>query len=237
MRNDILYIVVIYGIAKEDSRAWQALRRCLSDEEMKRDVYVHDNTGHNVYLAQAYNEGVAYAKAHGYLWIALFDADACPTGEYVAMVKQIVAREQADAVWAPTLVDERGKQLSPKRHWGIPVAFNSGLLLPVAVLDKVGGFNSNYPLDYLDYRLCYDLQQQHISLRRLEVTLTHSLSIENYSQVSRERYMSVLEAERRFAKETGNVWRYRCLLMCRIVKWSLTRHKYIRESMHALMKR
>lgn len=234
MVNDVLYIVIIYGITREQSRAWQSLKACLPADVFARDVYMHDNTGHNVFLAQAYNEGLAYATSHGYQRIALFDADACPTKEYIDAV---CAVRDERAVWAPTLADERGKVLSPKRLWGIPVAFNSGLVLPVGLMNELGGFNTDYPLDYLDHRLCYDLQQHQIPLRTLPVTLTHSLSVEDYTNVSRERYLSVLAAEKRFAKETGHISRYRCLLGARLIKWALTRHPFVRETFNALRER
>jgi hypothetical protein len=233
MTNDILYIVVIYGIRLQDCYAWKGLHAAVDDA----DIYVHDNTANNVYLAKAYNKGLRYAKEKGYTWVALLDADTQVTQEYITAVNQTVMTQCPDSVYCPVLIGKNGKQLSPLRAYGIPVAFNSGLLIPVTIMDTLGGFNEAYPLDYLDYWLCYQLQQRHIALKSLEVRLQHALSVQDYAQMPAWRYRSLLEAEKRFAQESGNEKRYRWLLFCRLIKWALTGHPYVKETYRAWRER
>ena len=57
--NKILYIVVIYDIRREDSPAWQGVHAVLGDA----DLYVHDNTDENVYLALCEGERLFVACA------------------------------------------------------------------------------------------------------------------------------------------------------------------------------
>lgn len=237
MSHDVLYIIVIYGIAKEQSTAWQCLHELFEPDAFARCVYVHDNTAHNVYLAKAYNQGMAYAAKEGFEYMVLLDDDAAPTAEYIQAIRQIAASGDKHAVWAPLLKNAQGKQLSPRRRWGMEVAFNSGLLLPLHVLQEIGGFDTNYPMDYLDYRTCYLLHQHGVVLHTLPVTLMHDLSVNDYTQVSRERYISLLQAERRFAQESRHLCRYRLLLSARLIKWILTGHPYVKETYHALMNR
>ena len=237
MNKDILYIVVIYGIAKEDSSAWQSLQQHLTKEEMTQQVYVHDNSEHNVYLAAAYNKGWEYATQHGFRYIVLLDDDACLTDEYITAVRRIAASGDTQTVWAPILENKDGQRLSPRHRLGMKVAFNSGLLLPVHVIREIGGFDTDYPMDYLDYRICYQLQQQGIKLCTLPVRMRHDLSLNDYSHISRERYLALLQAERRFAQDSHHMCRYRLLLTARLIKWVLTGHPYVKNTYQALMKR
>lgn len=227
--NKVLYIVVIYGIRREESPAWQGVHAVLGDA----DLYVHDNTDENVYLAKAYNKGLEYAKENGYAWLVLLDADTKVTELYLKAVQETVGSQRPESVYCPVLIGENGQQLSPKKVYGIPVAFNSGLLLPVAVIDCLGGFNEDYPLDYLDYWMCYQLQQHHVDLRTLPVQMTHSLSLQTYAYMPSCRYASLLAAEKRFAQETGNKKRYKWRLFGRWLKWVLTGHRYTRETYQA----
>lgn len=235
--DKILYVIVIYGITKEQSRAWQSLQQCLQPEEFAHDVYLHDNTVTNIYLAAAYNKAWDYAKTKGYRWMVLFDADATPTSEYLMMVKEVAKFENERAVWVPILVNKKGRQLSPERLYGIPSAYNSGMLVPLYVLEEVGGFNLNYPLDSLDHRFCYDLHQKHIPLNTLPVKLLHSLSVEDDAQVSRERYISILRASRRFADETGHTTYFRIRLVCWLISRIIRRRAFVKETFNALLNR
>lgn len=221
--------MVIYGIRREESPAWQGVHTLLGDA----DLYVHDNTGENIYLAKAYNKGLQYAKEKGYSWLVLLDADTQVTEQYLQAVQQTVETQEPESAYCPVLLGENGQQLSPKKVYGIPVAFNSGLLLPVAVTDRLGGFNEAYPLDYLDHWTCHQLQQRHIALRTLPVQLTHTLSLQTYAHMPAWRYASLLEAEKRFAQETDNTRTYRCRLFGRWLKWALTGHPYARETYQA----
>ncbi len=233
MNCKILYIVVIYGVSREQSAAWKALQTCLPETE-KQDIYVRDNNVQNVYLAQAYNEGVSYALSRGYSHVVLLDHDACLSKAYIHALHQALACD-AKSVWVPTLLSEKGERLSPFRRWGMTVAFNSGMMLPLPVIQAFGGFNPAYPLDYLDHWVCYRLAQCRVEVRTLPVSMTHVLSVSDYSRVTEWRYKSLLEAEKRFAHEVGRVGEYKILLLCRLVKWILTRHPFVRETGEALL--
>ena len=233
--NKILFVIVIYGISREESPAWRQLQTMPGAEP--EDVYVHDNTSDNRYLAAAYNGAWQYAEQNGYAWMVLLDADTAVTPQYLEAVREAAGRNEGNRVFCPTLIDGRGRVLSPFRAYGIPTAFNSGLLIPVRLVREIGGFNEAYPLDYLDYWFCRRLHQLHIPLETLPVSLHHSLSVTDYKQVPRWRYLSLLSAEKRFAAETGRQGRYKLLLLCRLIKWTLTGHKYVKETYNALTDR
>ena len=232
--HSILYILVLYHVAAEHSIAYQGLRQYLSAEEYN-DIYIHDNTPHNVYLAEAYNRGLEYAILHRYKWIVLLDADTAVSEEYVRTLKAAIA-EDATSVCVPVLVDSKGKQLSPSKLYGKPTAFNSGLAVRCEIMEQIGGFNRNYPLDYLDNWLCRELYIRHINLTVLPVRLLHNLSVNDPKHyVSKERYNSILHGERQFAEQYNEVIRYKMRLLCRLCKWILTGHPCIKETFRALI--
>ena len=233
--HDILYIIVLYHQQREQSPAWQSLRALLPKAQME-DVYVHDNTANNEYLAKVYNRALRYAQEKTYRWLVLLDADTAVTAQYIEQAS-LATRQPQDRVFCPVLEDEAHRQLSPRTVYGIPVAFNSGMVIPLKIFDFIGQFNEEYPLDYLDYWFCYQLHLHHAPLLSLPVTLVHRLSVSDYSSMPQWRYLSLLKAEKQFAKETGHPCRYRLRLFGRWVKWIITGHPYIHETFQALLSR
>ncbi len=236
MNHKLLYIVVLYRMAKEDSPSYRGLSACLSQEELQHDVYVHDNSKRNIYLAGAYNKGLEYAEANSYEWIVLLDEDTLIHSSYISALKTTI-NDTARNVCVPLLVSE-GKVVSPSRLYGIPVALNSGLAIRCNIIRDLGGFNPDYPLDYLDYWLCHRLYDRDISFCVLPIRISHNLSVNTPHQyISKERYLSLLSGEKRYATEFGYVWRYKLHLIGRLVKWSLTGHIFVKETFNALMNR
>ena len=69
---------------------------------------------------------------------------------------------------------------------------------------SIGGFNTRYPLDYLDYWYFNEIYRLKQEVTILQATLTHSLSLLNYRQnITKERYKSLLTAEKQFATQLG----------------------------------
>ncbi len=233
--NGILYIVVIYRIREEDSLACRSLRQLLGDELYRQQVYVHDNTEDNIYLAAAYNKGCGYAQQHGCQWMVLLDDDTEITEEYLTELQRITEQD-GSFVAVPRLEDSAGRLLSPFRYHGRLTAFNSGVAIPVGLMrDTIGTFSTDFPLDYLDYWFFLQLRRKGIEVRVMQASLRHSLSISDYSQVSAERYQSLLTAEKRFAEEEGGMYPflYRLRLLGRAVKWTMTGHRYTKETWRA----
>lgn len=234
--GDVLFVIVIYNISKEKSVAWQSVSSLLG-KDAERSIYLHDNTEQNSYLAQVYNNALSYARQNGFKWIALLDSDTKITADYLEAIQQVTQKSAGDTVYCPVLSTVDGTHLSPFTAYGFKVAFNSGLLIPVKIFDTITSFNEEYPLDYLDYWFCYQLHKNGMNLETLPVTLNHSLSVMDYSQMPRWRYLSLLDAEKRFAKEIHREKYYRLLLFGRWIKWQLTGHPFAHETYEAFIKR
>lgn len=231
--SNILFIVVIYRIREADSLACRSLRNVLRDAAYEQQVFVHDNTTDNIFLAAAYNKGLAYARNNRFRYVVLLDDDTEVTGDYLSELQEMTAKDP-QSVFVPRLIGADGTLLSPFRYHGRLTAFNSGTALPV---DAVKAFSSQFPLDYLDYWLFLQLNRQAVPVKILHSSLRHSLSISDYKNVSESRYQSLLQAEKLFAKEEGGIYplQYRLRLLGRAVKWTLTGHRYAKETWRAAL--
>jgi GT2 family glycosyltransferase len=199
--------------------------------------YVHDPR--NLGIATAYNYALAAARENGSEWLMLLDHDTEITSEYIEAV--MIGDEQDNSIAAivPKIKSEN-QMISPvyshtlrplqgeKPVAGIqekPVmAINSGALVRVDFLTKMGGLNEEFPLDYLDHWLFHVIYDQGYKVRLLDVTLEHELSVMDYSRVSLKRYQSILESEIHFFKNyQQDLYKaYRIQLAKRFLKQVLT---------------
>lgn len=195
--------------------------------------YVHDNR--NLGIAVAYNYGWQQARENNSDWLLLLDHDTALTEEYVQRISEhkvtefnlgaVMPRITCNGTMiSPVFSDSLSplKVKSPKIGVQlVPVmAINSGSLISVEFLNQVGGFNEQFPLDYLDHWLFYKIYQQGWKSEVIDVTLEHDLSVMNYNQISLHRYMSILDSEILFYKKfkTELYKQYKRQLMKRVVK-------------------
>lgn len=173
--------------------------------------YIHDPR--NLGIATAYNYAWQRAEENGSEWLLLFDHDTTVTEEYMdQMLKNHDVTEEIVAV-VPKIITN-GIMVSPVYSHSLrplqterpvegiqekPVmAINSGSLLKVSFLNEIGGFNKEFPLDYLDHWLFHEIYTHGKKVLLLRVTLEHDLSVMDYSGVSLNRYKSILDAEMKY---------------------------------------
>lgn len=248
--SDILFILVLYRANKEQSQAYNSLKALLDEKTRNELLFVWDNSQNNIMLSGAYNKGLDYAIQNKKKWIVLLDQDTKVTQQYIDSISEI--SNEYD-VYAPLLKNQSGKQLSPvwydcsKGPFGhlstkesekkICSAFNSGVILKADLVKSLGGFNPDFPLDYLDFWLFYKLSKSNAKIKIMNVELQHNLSVESADYTSKERYLLLLSAERKFANILGerSMRYYKYILFLRSMKWFLSGHKYWRETIKALL--
>jgi hypothetical protein len=100
------------------------------------------------------------------------------------------------------------------------MAINSGSLIRVSFLEKIKGFNNDFPLDYLDHWLFHEIFSNDYKVMVMESSLNHDLSVMNYENVSMNRYRSILDSEIRYYKNYKKelLPAYRIQLMKRLAK-------------------
>lgn len=144
-------------------------------ESVRRAGAVLLPQGHNRGLAAAQNAGIAWAREHGHAHVLLLDQDSVPgPGMVDALIGALDVLSGAHRVAAvgPRFRDQREDRDAPfvriafpmshKIRCGaggepVPVDFliSSGTLIPMAVLDEVGGVDDELFIDNVDLDWCF----------------------------------------------------------------------------------
>lgn len=176
--------------------------------------YVHDDR--NLGISEAYNYALAIANQNNSKWLLLLDHDTELTSSYVhSMLNHSIIDKRVVAIVPRVYFN--GKLISPvfsntlrpleskKPDIGIiaePImAVNSGALIRVEFLNAIKGFSKQFPLDFLDHWLFYEIYSRGYYASVLEVDLNHDLSVMDYNNVSFNRYKSILDSEILFYRE------------------------------------
>ncbi len=175
-------------------------------------------------LAEPYNEAVQIAEDKCAAWLLLLDQDTVVHAGYLREVCGVF--QNAPLVVGAVLprLCHAGRTVSPSVHSALapPLgfagatglqpqvpqlqAFNSGAALRVEILRRVGGFDSRFPLEYLDHATFAALHRAGARLWVLQSELTHDLSTDTgraSTPAERQRQRSILSAERRFVHLYG----------------------------------
>ncbi|TAM15659.1 MAG: glycosyltransferase family 2 protein [Rhodanobacter sp.] len=124
----------------------------------------------NAGLAAAQNIGIAWAREHGHAQVLLLDQDSVPGTGMVAALREALARAEAESLIGavgPRFRDLREDRDAPFVGIGFPLnrkywceypeqivtcdfLISSGSLIPMAVLDAVGGMDDGLFIDNVD---------------------------------------------------------------------------------------
>lgn len=174
-------------------------------------TYQHDPR--NLGLSEAYNFALKKAVSYQADGLLLLDDDSNFSNSFITNLKTLNFSPKV-AVVVPQVFDEE-KQVSPvyagnyinrfskfAEVSGIyserMMAINSGSLWNVAFLQKIGGFSSKFPLDFLDHWLFFKVYEQGFQVQVNSDRLRHHLSVLNFKTMSHQRYENILAAETRF---------------------------------------
>lgn len=173
--------------------------------------YHHDPR--NPGLAAAYNYALLRAREEGQEWLLLLDQDTQLTAEYFREMVELPGTLTADCVCIAPLVSDGRAQISPMDNTQVRftaegihsgyrdrhiTAINSGACWRIDWLNGIGGFNTDFPLDYLDHWACHRALSDGKRFYVMSSQLRQSLSISDHNQVSEARYCSIYESEYRF---------------------------------------
>lgn len=184
-----------------------------SDGSGQYEDAVVKNFKANQGLAKAYNLGLGYASQHDLDWLMLFDQDSTFDSEYLqafetaqqqyqaapavaAIVPQV---KQGNVALAPSVASPAfsTKVLTAGEYTNI-TSINSGTMLRVQSMTRVGGFNEAFPLDFLDYWIFWRLRQAQVKTVVLPTTLQHELSVMDLKSMADVRYTSFAAGEQLF---------------------------------------
>ncbi|WP_438717062.1 glycosyltransferase family 2 protein [Enterococcus sp. AZ109] len=195
--------------------------------------YAHGNQG----LAKAYNFVWPQSLTAGCKWLVTLDQDTNLTVDYFKeMIASIMDADETMAIIAPVIQDN-DQQVSPVRsdtlrplHTSLPkggetyseriMVINSAAAISLDFLEKIGGYNELFSLDYLDHWLCWRVYQENYKINILHTEIQHQLSVLDYKTLTKKRYKKIIEAEMFFySKYQNNLFRmYRRQLWFRCFK-------------------
>lgn len=175
-------------------------------------------------LAPAYNAGLQLANEDGAGWLLLLDQDTVLTEAYLSeLISTLPGVEPVVSAVLPKLVQsgKGNKVISPHfmprlTHRGIDAAFtgkateelsafNSAAALRVSAVGAIGGFPTEYPIEFLDHTVFHLLQRSGGKIWVIASSLSHKLSETDLEkELSLDRYKNVLYAERGFYMRWGS---------------------------------
>lgn len=129
---------------------------------------------HNMGLGYAHNQGIRMAKELKAQAVLILDHDSVLRSEFVKSLlfamKKLLAENVKLAAVGPIYINEKTKEQYPiTRYWGpfvkrlkpekqlveASVLISSGTLIPINILDIVGGMDENLFVDYIDIEWSY----------------------------------------------------------------------------------
>ena len=175
-------------------------------------LYQHDPS--NKGIATAYNYGFEYAQKHQDTWLCLLDQDTVITEKYLEEVFPIIEKNDCvcdaiipqikdeESIISPIFTDKKGiVPLSGKYSAANIMGINSGAILKIKFLEEIGGFNLEFPLDYLDHWLFFMLNKLEKTILVINCVLEHDLSVKHLKSVGNNRYYNILFYEKKFIKK------------------------------------
>ncbi len=190
----------------------------------------------NLGIAAALNQGVVYAKHHGFEWVGTFDQDSTSTEGYVENLLKVAEEAKSIgevALVAPFYVDEASGTVTryAKKYvrtkvdglsFGLAMpTITSGNLIRVNTFNIVGLFDESLFIDLVDYDFCFRCAEKGlIVVEAKDVSLKHNLGrTEQYKILFRTEPASVSNhsAIRRYYSARNRVIIYRkyCLIHAR----------------------
>ena len=180
--------------------------------------YVHDAS--NSGLATAYNYALNKAIADSYNWLLILDQDSFLPDNFICNLFSDISGIEKDYTVAAIVPKMRYKKIffSPSKdlfggtlrpidmqHKGIcdfkVFAIGSGTLVRISFLQKIGGFNKFYWLDFLDRWLFITINNMGGKVYVTDSIVDHELSVMDYDKfMSEERYCNVLKYETIFMR-------------------------------------
>jgi rhamnosyltransferase len=176
----VAFVVLVDNGSHSDLAVWNQGRYSVPVEVLLQ--------GENKGIAAAQNIGIQWARNRGAGFVLLMDQDSIPAPDMVDKLMASIAKQTLPAAAGPRYLDERQNNPPPfLRVQGlrlercacssetsvVPVDYliASGCLIPMSVLDKVGGMRDDLFIDYVDIE--WGLRASHQGFQSYGVCSAH----------------------------------------------------------------
>lgn len=190
------------------------------------------NDNQNNKLSGAYNYAYQKAKSENTKWLLLLDSDSALTEEYLSVLSSFVKNDinlqygaavpilhKNDIQLSPIVYNKKrgpflfykmyNSEVKTNKNQCIS-AFNSCSLLNMTAIERIGGFNNEYPLDMLDHCYYKELCKYNFPIFVFATKVEHDLSLnkKGNEMMSTNRYDNYLAAQKKLANSIGNTARF-----------------------------
>lgn len=173
-------VVVVDNGSHPDLAAWNCVRDASAVELLRLD----ENQG----VATAQNIGIKWARNRKARFVLLMDQDSIPAKDMVETLFAALTKQPAPAAAGPRYLDERQNNPPPflrvhglrlercvcsTEEFVTPVDYlvSSGCLIPMPVLDTIGGMREDLFIDYVDIE--WGLRARHYGFQNYGVCAAH----------------------------------------------------------------
>ena len=111
------------------------------------DYPVYSNGG-NIGLSKSYNEALKFAQAHDFDYLMTMDQDSkwVNLGQYIDQISKHENICQFESLYFVSTASGNNVPFTPITSGGI----NSGAIIPIPFLNKIGGYNTDFFVDAID---------------------------------------------------------------------------------------
>ncbi len=195
----------------------------------KQLIYFHDET--NPGVSQAYNHSFEYALSTNKISVLILDQDTsfCLSNldDYINAFNKygdmfiyapIVCDRNKSKIYSPATLKNFVGHSSHYKKFHLPQlqdlnnisVINSGLLIPVNIFKKIGGYNPNIKLDFSDIYFIEKYKTDNSKLVLVDVELNHSLSgdegMNRVAELSRFKFYCEGAAELAISLHKSTLW-------------------------------
>ncbi len=170
--------------------------------------------GCNRGIAFALNQGVEEATTAGFPWVALFDQDSVVPPDFMDLMFQAyndsAFRSQAGII-CPTYCDNRTDTVLPlpcSKTKEILAAPTSGTLFPVEIFRRLGPFNEDLFIDYVDVEFSLRVRKAgYTIIQSSQALLRHSMGKITRHRFARRWFITTNHsAARRYYITRNRIW-------------------------------
>ena len=130
----------------------------------KDDKITYMGTGENMGISYALNQALDYASNNGFTHLLTMDQDSFWV-DFELFKMFVSLNNPADTIFGPLINNENPTIVNKKLDFMI----TSGMLLPIAVLQKLGGYWEKLKIDGIDTELFYRAKQVGVKIRKSPV--------------------------------------------------------------------
>lgn len=181
-KNIALIFDQIQNVIIVDNSATHEVHKRLEEIAKKYSATLIKND-ENLGIAEALNQGVEYSKQIGAEWLLCFDQDSRIKSDFIDLMR-VSANFQPDRnfLLGCNYIDAKsnrpripvGKLNSRSEVVERKTVITSGMLVPMHLLELIGGFRADYFIDSVDHEFCLRARRNNFRvLMTLEIGMSH----------------------------------------------------------------